>query len=70
MVLMVLMVGGFGWAAIDTLICTFMCTIAERNGPYIQFYIPPEDNFTEVVNNVAFNQLNHKVERVIKLETM
>ena len=49
---------------------TDMCTIAERNGPYIQYYIPPEDNFTEVANNVAFNQLNHKVERVVELETM
>ncbi len=49
---------------------TDMCTIAERNGPYIQFYIPPEDNFTEVANNVAFNQLTHKVERVVELENM
>lgn len=49
---------------------TDMCSIAERNGPYIQYYIPPDDNYTEVVNNVAFNQLNNKVERVVAVGDM
>lgn len=49
---------------------TDMCTIAERNGPYVQYYIPPEDNHTEVVNNIAFNQLTNKVERVVDIIAM
>lgn len=49
---------------------TDLCSIAERNGPYIQFYVPPEDNVTEVLNNVAYNQLGHKVERVVDAQAM
>ncbi len=49
---------------------TDMCTIAERNGPYVQYFVPPEDNHTEIVKNVAFNQLTNKVERVVDILTM
>ncbi len=49
---------------------TDMCTIAERNGPYVQYFIPPDDNHTEVVKNVAYNQLTNKVERVVDIITM
>lgn len=49
---------------------TDMCTIAERNGPYVQYFIPPDDNHTEVVNNISYNQLTNKVERVADIITM
>lgn len=49
---------------------TDMCTISERNGPYIQYFIPPEDNHTEISKNVALNQLSNKVERVADILTM
>ncbi|MCC3861029.1 hypothetical protein [Pseudemcibacter aquimaris] len=43
---------------------TDMCTIAERSGPYIQYYIPPDDNTTEIAKNIAFNQLTNKIDRI------
>lgn len=49
---------------------TDMCTISERNGPYIQYFVPPEDNHTEVAKNIALNQLTNKVERVVDILTM
>lgn len=43
---------------------TDMCTIAERSGPYVQYYIPPDDNTAEIAKNISFNQLTNKIDRI------